>query len=428
MMNHFHLKAASVVAALLAAAMTVLGIGLLATPANAADIPGARISISTTSAVTQQWDQVDLTCEWSVPDNSKPGDTFSLQLPAELRWFGSSTFDLNNKTGQTVATAVANPQGLVVFTLTDFVATHPLNVGGACNFTTQYAVQPGAGGSTQLNFSVGSTVVRVPVAVNGPCTVNCDPAGPTSVGKAMWWSDPAQTELESIFYMPAMTSRTNDVVITDTPAAGMAIDCSRVTPRVGKNLNADGKVSEPYDDAQYPATVDCSPQKVTVSWKGLPKGEHVELFVVTPVTDASLDVYQNNGTVSIQGRESIVGAQTRRTNAGGSGDGTAAPTPTPTPSTATPTPAPSTATPTSTPSTSTPTPTPSTATPAPSTMAAVAVTTKQPSAQAPAPTVSGQLASTGAQGPGVLLVAAGLLAVGSLLAYAGARRARRRSH
>lgn len=444
MNNQIHLKTVSLVTALMAVVMAVLGLGLSALPASAAAIEDAKITISTDSVVTGQWDQVDLTCAWSVPDYSQPGDTFTLQLPTELRWFGAATFDLDNPEGQTVATATANDAGLVVFTLTDFVASHPLNVGGTCSLATQYSVDPATGGTEELSFIVGDSVVRVPVATQ-PCTVDCAPGVPTAPGKSMWWAGPSQSELESVFYMPPMASETNDVVVTDVPAAGMVIDCSQVTPRVGKVMGNAGNIVEPFDNEQYPASIECTPQALTVSWTGLPKGEHVELFVVTKVSDASLDVYENNGIVTISGEDNPVGAQSRRSDASGTGDGTAAVTPTPSPSTtetATPTPSPSA---TTTPATPAPTPSANvgtgatTATPAPSTSSpAVVVLPAEPSApvqvhdvapvDTPAQPAETELANTGAQGQSFIFIAAALLAIGSLLAFASARKYRKQSH
>ena len=439
MNNQIHLKTVSLVTALLAVVMAVLGLGLTALPATAANIPEAEITISTESVVTKQWDQVDVKCEWSVPDKSQPGDTFSLRLPAELRWVGDTTFDLKNPAGRTVATAAANDAGLVVFTLTDFVASHPLNVGGKCSFTTQYSRELSNGGTQELNFVVGDSVVRVPLSTE-PCTEDCSPGVPTSAGKSMRWADPAQTKLESIFYMPPMAFETNDVVVTDVPAAGMEINCSEVTPRVGKVVSEAGNIVEPFDNEQYPATIQCTPQSLTVSWQGLPEGEHVELFVLTTVTDSSLDVYENNGTVNISGEQHPVGAETRRSVAAGTGDGTVEPTPTPSPSTApaTPTPTPSTSTPTAPatpspsasapPATLTPLPSPATLEPMPSITSPIDLVIPEEPAEPTEVDSPEQLANTGAQGQGVIFLAAALLAVGSLFAFAGARKYGQRSH
>ncbi|MEV7603868.1 Ig-like domain-containing protein [Paenarthrobacter sp. NPDC089322] len=462
MNKQFHLKTASLVAALMAVVTTALGLTWSALPATAATIPGAVVTISTDSVVTDQWDQVDLSCEWSVPDHSQPGDSFELQLPPQLRWFGEAAFDLNNEAGETVATAVANDSGVVVITLTDFVSSHPLNVGGTCNFTTQYAAEPGNGNSVDLEFTVGSSVVRVPLDIEGPCVSDCGPTPPTSAGKAMWWADASQTVLESIFYMPPMESETNDVVVKDMPAAGMEIDCGQITPRVGRTVNSDGNIIDPMDNDAYPASIKCTPQEVTVSWTGLPAGERVELFVITKVTDPKLNKYENTGIVTIAGTDTPVSAETKRTHAGGTGDGTATPTPTPTPTTATPTPTPTptpapstatatptptpstataTATPTPAPSTATPTPTPTTTaaspTPTPTASTSTATSTRSPTTPAivvtetptpPAADAPEQLASTGLQGSAFILAAAVLLAVGSLLAFVGARRAASRQH
>lgn len=426
MKNQIHLRTVALVSALLAAVMTVLGLGLTALPASAADIPDAEITISTQSVITRQWDQVDLSCAWSVPDNSKPGDTFTLQLPTELRWFGATTFDLNNLAGETVATATAKDSGEVVFTLTDFVASHPLNVGGTCLFSTQYSLEPAIGGPDELTFTVGDRVVRVPVSTR-PCTEDCSPGVPTFAGKSMWWKGPQQSELESIIFMPPMESATNDVVVTDIPAAGMEIDCSQVTPRVGQVVGPAGNIVEPFDDERFPARIQCSTHALTVSWTGLPKGEHVELFVVTKVTDPSLDVYENNGTVTISGEEDAVGAKTRRSNGSGIGEGTAAATPTPSPSATTSTPT-ATPSPSATTSTATAVPAPGTPTPSVSTSHPVVVVLPSETSEPSQVNNPEPLANTGTQGQAFIFIAAGLLAVGSLLAFAGARKYRKRSH
>ena len=56
MKNQLHLKSASLVAALLAVVVTAFGLAWSAGPANAAVIPGAAVTISTDSVVTNQWE------------------------------------------------------------------------------------------------------------------------------------------------------------------------------------------------------------------------------------------------------------------------------------------------------------------------------------------------------------------------------------
>ncbi len=304
--------------------------------AAAATIDGGVTSVTVNSVVDRQWDQVDLDCAWEVPDKSAPGDTFSLQLPPELRWFGSPEFDLLSPEGEAVATGVAGQTGLVVFTLTDYVEQHPYDVSGTCKFSTQFVQSPGQPGTVDLQFSSGSQLLPAPVTIV-PCVADCAVTLPTSPGKSMWWINASQTRLESIFYMPALTDAANDIVIVDTPAGGMVIDCAAVVPRVGRHLDRDGNIAPPFDDDVYPAIEECTPQELTVRWNNLPAGHHVELFVVTEVTDSSALSYSNTGVVTVNGTSVPVGDTALRAVASGTGAGHVAPTPKPTP---TPTPSP----------------------------------------------------------------------------------------
>lgn len=417
MRNHIHPKNATKITAppwallgtLLAALLAAVGLSWPVQAAQAAVVPNAITSISTTSTVGSQWSQVDFTCQWAVPDGSQPGDTFTLQLPPQLRWFGQADFALKDPAGQAVATAHASDSGLVVFTLSDFVATHPKSIGGTCNFSTLYTQNPTSGGTTQLDFQVGSTVIRVPVTIDQPCQQDCAPKPPTSPEKGMWWLDTAQTELKSVFHLPATTLASSDVTITDTPGPGTQIDCSRIVPRVGTSLDQDGNIATPSDEATYPAVITCTPSLLTATWTALPKGELVQLIVVTKVTDATLDSYTNSGHVTIAGKDTPVTVEVRRSSASGTANGSALPSPTPTPT--------STASPTPNPSGSTrPTTPPAIGAPTPSATSAAILPPATPQATAE------PLAHTGASGTAVTQPAVLLLAVGTVLTWVGRRR------
>lgn len=428
MKNHIHRKNAAKIAALLAAVLAamlaamlaallaVVGLFWAAQAAQAAVVPNAITSISTTSTIGGQWSQVDFACQWAVPDGSKPDDTFTLQLPTQLRWFGAADFALTNPSGETVATAHASDSGLVVFTLSSFVATHPKGIGGTCNFSTLYTQKPTSGGTTHLDFQVGSTVIRVPVTINQPCQVDCAPKPPTSPEKGMWWVDPAQTELQSVFHLPATTLASSDVTITDTPGQGTQIDCSRIVPHVGKSLDQDGNIAAPSDEAAYPAVISCSPSLLTVTWTALPRGELVQLFVVTKVTDAALGSYTNSGHVTIAGQDTPVMVEVRRTSASGTGNGSASPSPSPTVSIPAPTGEASIR----------PGTPPATGTPSSSTIPAAGLPPETPTT--PQPTAA-PLAHTGAGGTAVIPIAVLLVAAGTVLALFGMRRSgKRRAH
>ncbi|MHC6219172.1 Ig-like domain-containing protein [Arthrobacter sp. MMS24-S77] len=411
---------AATLAALLGALLTAVGLFWPVQAAEAAVVPNAITSVSTTSTVDGQWSQVDFTCQWAVPDGSQPGDTFTLQLPPQLRWFGPADFALTNPSGETVATAHASDSGLVVFTLGSFVASHQ-GIGGTCSFSTLYAEQPTSGGTTQLDFQVGSTVIRVPVTIDQPCQQDCAPKPPATPEKGMWWSDTAQTELKSVFHLPATTLPTSDVTITDTPGPGTQIDCSQIVPRVGTSLDQDGNIATPSDEGTYPAVIACTPSLLTATWTGLPKGELVQLFVVTKVTDGTLDTYTNSGHVTVAGKDTPVMVEVRRTSGSGTGNGSALPSPTPTVPSPTPTPDGSTG-----PATPLATSTPATGATVPSTAPAAGLPPETPAQ--PQPTAA-PLAYTGAGGTAVIPLAVLLLAAGTVLALLGMRRsAKRRVH
>jgi len=333
-------------------ASILLMFGARAYPSGAAELPDAITSITLTgSSVVGQWERVDLACTWAVPDGSQPGDTFTMQLPPELRWFGSTDFEVVSPSGDVVATAHAYPDGHVVFTLTDFVLTHPHDVHGACTFSTQFISVQSPPGQIDLAFDVGSTVLRVPIVVTDPCVSGCD--GPlTGPLKDTWWVDAGQTTLQSVIRADTGPSLSNDVIISDDPGAGIALDCSTAYVVVGQNVGASGYLVAPFHTAQYPATIVCSPTGLTASWANLPPNERLEVWVRSVVTDATLTEYSNHGSVEQAGTTAPVTSVVGRTTASGTGNGTPMPTATP------PTPTPTlTPTPTSTPTTSTPTPT-----------------------------------------------------------------------
>jgi Bacterial Ig domain len=390
------------------AVVTVLALAALwamPAPARAATITGAITSLTTNATHTEQYDQVALACTWAVPDGSSPGDTFTLQLPSQLRWFGAAAFALKAPDGQTVVTAVAAPSGVVTFTLTDYVRTHPTNVHGDCTFTTQYTAV-GTGGDVTLNFTVGSQVVPVVVGTDGPCTQGCPPAHTQAV-KSTWWTDATQQQAESLIEAPPTTANASTVTITDTPHPGMAIDCSTVVPAIGRTLDGDGHVVQPGDSARYPAHVVCSSGSLTVTWVGLPAGEYTEVQLTNTITDPTLASYTNAGTVSIDGANVPVESQLIRTNAGGSGIGTPVPTTTTKP--------PTTKPPTTSPTTKPPTTTapaitapPTTTTPPPVGGTMSASTEAAPGSAGKTPV----LAYTGSPVLPQLMVAAALLGMG----------------
>ncbi len=305
-------------------------------------ISGGITGIQTTASHTSQYDQVDFTCQWAVPDGSAPGDTFTLRLPDQLRWSGATQFSLKAPDGQVVARAQVSTGGLVTFTLSDYVTTHPTDVHGTCAFTTQL-VATTTGGQEDLEFQVGADIIRVPLQTGPPCSERCGPDR-TQASKAMWWTDGAQDRTQTVVAGPGTTAATTTVVLTDTPDPGLALDCSSVRARIGRTLDAVSTIVDPTDDAAHPAEVHCTPLQATARWTGVPAGEYTELWVQAEVVDPTLSTYTNRGTVTLNGAGTPVQGTVVRTDASGTGSG-AIPTATPTATTPGPTVTTTTATP-----------------------------------------------------------------------------------
>ena len=301
----------------------ILLISCFVPPAGAATISGAITSISTTKKTVGQWDEITFDCTWAVPNGSRAGDTFTLQLPSQLRWQGPLDFALTDPAGHVVATAHANAAGLVVFTLTSFVTTHPYNLHGTCNFTTQYTAVQTKPGPETLVFTVGAETITVPIEDTGPCISACGPV--TTARKDMWWTNTSQTTLQALIRTPATTQPTNTIEITDTPGPGIQLDCTTARGEVGKQLDALGRLVAPFDSGMYPASISCTGSSATAKWTGLPAGEHAEFWVQATVVDPALATFRNNGLVVMNGYPTPVWATLIHSTASGSGNGTSKP-------------------------------------------------------------------------------------------------------
>lgn len=393
------------------AAMAVMALALAA-PSRADVIPGAITSITTTATHVDQWDQVDFACTWAIPDGSQPGDTFTLTLPAELRWFGSRTFTLRAPDGSPVAIATADDSGHVVFTLTEYVLGYPVDVHGTCRFSTQYTTV-GTGEEVDLVFQTDAGVVRVPVDTDEPCPEGC--AEPhDEADKDMWWTDGSQQSTRSVVWAPATTADTSTVTLEDVPGPGLSLDCTSLVAHIGRHLDADGRITGPYDDETYEASVSCTPSHLTVTWSDVRPGEYTQIRVDSAVTDASLAEYTNRATVTVSGVDTPVDSTVRRTDGGGTGVGT--PTTPPSPTTTT-----TTATPPATTTTTVPTapPTTSSAPPRPSSTALSMGTT---GGSATSTGGASALAYTGARILALTVAGATLLASGLVLSVSTRRR------
>lgn len=402
-------------ACLLLAVSTLL---VVAGPSQADVIPGAITSITTDASRVDEGDEVRFSCTWQVPDGSQPGDTFELTLPTALKWYGAKTFRLVATDGSIVATAAADASGHVVFTLADYVASHPRDIHGTCSFVTLYTAAV-TGGEENLDFHVGDTVITVPVDTGEPCPPNC-PGSRDEAGKDMWWLDAEQTMTRSVIWTPATTADTTTVTVTDTPRPGLSLICSSVTAHIGPHLGANGKLSEPYDDQVLPAEVSCAPDRLVVTWSKVPPGEYAEVRLNANVADPDRTEYSNDAQVSFDGTIFPVDSHVIRTNASGTGSGAAStPTTTPSPTTTIPTNTTTTTSPTSTSATTSSATTALTARPGQTSHAELGPTSTT--------SVAGSaLAFTGFEAAGLVTAGLGLLACGGAVLLAAHRSGQHR--
>ena len=152
--------------------------GVLALPssaAQAAEIPGA-----VTDIVLESPTQVNVGSiikfqgTWSVPDSARGGDTFTLRLPEELKWRGATSFDLalcppggGACSNVAVANAKVSADGVVTFTLTDYV-NDKTDVGGSFFFSTEFIGENDGSGSQTVIFGDLPTTKEVELPMADP--------------------------------------------------------------------------------------------------------------------------------------------------------------------------------------------------------------------------------------------------------------------
>lgn len=341
------MKIRALACAVIATTLALAGATLAIDSASAAAIPNAVTNISpvTTTPIGTGY-QLTLQGTWAVPDNSAAGDTFALQLPSQLQWFGPVDFSLKDSSGDIVATGHAAADGSVVFTLSDYVTDHPTDVHGTFTFVTTYTATQTQPGPETLNFTVGGTVVAVPIQDAGPGTDTGPNTPPTSISQAFkwaWWSDSStQNRVDSILSTPTLTAPATVVTITDTPAAGLELDCSSIGTAVGTVLDTGWRVDNGLA-ATHAADISCDKTLATVTWHDLPAGATAQLTISANVTDSSQTSFTNDGAIVIDQASSPVSSTVAYEGASGEGSGSGevvsppSPTPTLTP-TATPTP------------------------------------------------------------------------------------------
>lgn len=322
--------AARPIAALLAALLVLAGVLAGTSAARAAEIPGAVTSVTTDKSSYGYSERLTLSFTWAVPDGSRPGDSFQLALPDELAAASLARFSLNAPDGTAVADAVWDGK-TVVFTLTDYVASHDA-VSGSGYLTVQWdhSTVTQTGGPVTLRFGTSVTTVTIaPKPEPTPCTTNCGPA-PVRTERGLWkggsWADGAyegtrdpKDNINWTVEVPGdQTGIGGPVDVVDAVGAGSVIDCAsiRITTR---NSLAGGTPTSQLSPYRY--TLDCSDTGFHLVIDTVGASEFIDIAYKGTITDQSAGTYGNEVTITAPGKSWTKTTTIKRTAAGGVGSG-----------------------------------------------------------------------------------------------------------
>ncbi len=188
--------------------------------AHAAEVQNAFKNITITAASgsgpINPWEQVRVTADWSVPDQTPAGDTFTMSWPTDKLSGASGKLALKAPDGATVANCTMAKSG-VACTLTEYVTAHPYDIGGKVWFQL---TQVNAEENTTITVPfTGSTTQAATYTTSGSGpfgSIGFDKDGEVREGGATWF-----------VYFPGgpngQTVDLTDVVVDDTLGNGQTV-------------------------------------------------------------------------------------------------------------------------------------------------------------------------------------------------------------
>ncbi len=307
------------------AAMAVLigALTLTSGSAQAASLNGAFSNITVTAAsgsgLIYPWEQIRVTADWSVPDKTAAGTTFSLAWPAaQLNGIGGS-LALKNTTGATVANCTLGATSLDC-SLTSFVTSHPYNIKGSVWFTlTQVTIPENT--TVTIPFTSGTTKVSVKYPTTGSV-----PNTFTGIDyyKDVWVHDGTVTWY---IYLPGgKTGQTQDynrVVVEDTLGGNQTFLPSTFSLEHATKLNSAGTwpIWQTAAKALYTVTPTGS-NAFTFNAKVLAKGGWWRIVYDVKVSSGYTGQISNTAKTSWDKHQQISTAHTEvYLDAGGTGSG-----------------------------------------------------------------------------------------------------------
>jgi hypothetical protein len=264
-----------------------------------------------------------LELNWTVPNGTHQGDTFTVALPPEIQTEQGLTFPLVDKAGNVVANGKVVGQA-VVFTMTTYAEEHDDISGDAWFEVTWNSEVVTPGSSYDLTFTSGDTTFRDTVVI--------DPLEPHL--KAGKWMDYVITPPEGLapddhlrwgVHSPVFTAKQvgATVTLTDMAGAGQAIDCTTIYV----SINTFDELNRPVFVARLPrakwTASSCTSARASVSFvvTGSLTAQRATFTGWSAVTDSTLTEYSNAGEVTVAGHTDPVSALAVKSRGGGSGTG-----------------------------------------------------------------------------------------------------------
>lgn len=312
------------IAALAAAALLVGVVG--PTAALAVPISGAIVDVSVTPGPILNGQQVTTTINWCVPDGTRSGDTFTLQLSEHLRAVPPAFTLTDGPGGPVVANVVVTgsvPDQVANFTMSSYAETAH-NVCGSAYLRTDTSNQmtPGSVDFTYVDGD-GNTFGN-PVIVQ-PSTPQ---PGPVKVGR-FETTDQGHTTTDDVlsWRLTGPAGPLDTVTFSDDPPAGQLIDCAATAEEIligTRTQNATLAGAVPYTDG----VLTCTPDAMTYVTGPVAAGQAIQVRVfidleaptgpgpVTFLNTADFSMTAQGQTVATS-----VPASRAQNDAGGSGNG-----------------------------------------------------------------------------------------------------------
>jgi LPXTG-motif cell wall-anchored protein len=322
-------RLALVVTPLLAALALTVGIGA---PAQAAPIDSAITNVVVTPTNPKQGSQLTTRIDWSVPNGTKAGDTFTLTLSTHLDNLPAGFTLTDPATGAVVATATLSGTSpkVITFTMTSYASTH-LNTRGSAYITSDFnGGSTPSGVSTPFTFTTGD---------NRSFTTNVTPTGgprdysmPSKYGSFARPDQGRENPTDFLIYrLDTPVGPFDSAVTTDTVPAGQnwAFDCTTLT-FADETPNGAGGVTP--GAAATPTTPPlCTTKSLSVTWPAQVDGHLYRARIAvslgrTTGTDAPAQTFVNTAQVATTVGASTITASASASNtqatAGGTGVGT----------------------------------------------------------------------------------------------------------